>query len=238
MTADEPTDAGPRVPLGQLGQTDQRVLSGCATAGDDDMLAGVPRRGLGLRQVGDAVEDAVGVLGLAGGGVPVAAERVGCAPRAGGVDHGARGQHLVVPVRRDVDAERHLVAAEGDQAVTSGAGDADDAVAVPDLDARLVGEQLGQRGEVLLNPLMSGRVRRGLGARPPVLGEQLLGDRVDELGPWREEPDVPPLADGSPGPSPDSTTMVASPRDRAVGGRGQTGGAGPTTTSGLLMGLP
>ena len=98
-------------------------------------LPGVPGRRRRAVEVGDAVADAVGVLGLARGGVAVATERVRRAPGAGGVDDGARGQRS----RRgggDVHGERHLVAADRDQPVATLPGHADHPVAVAHLDAR------------------------------------------------------------------------------------------------------
>ena len=138
VAADQPADAGPGVRLGQLRQTDQGVLSRGATAGDDDVLAGVP-----LGRLADA---------------PGRGCRRRCGRRARprpGRRTRRRPAGWVCPTCRRRRSRRSRSAprggpsvstwtlngtscpAEGDQAVTPGAGDADDAVAVADLDARL-----------------------------------------------------------------------------------------------------
>ena len=92
--ADQPGDPGAGVRLGEAGELDEGVLGGGSRAGDDDVLAGVPLPARLAAEVGDAVADPVGVRGLAERRQAVAAERVGSAPGAGGVDDGRGGDAL------------------------------------------------------------------------------------------------------------------------------------------------
>ena len=126
----------------------------------------------------------------------------------------------------DVDAERHLVAADGDQPVASGAGDADDPVAVAELDPCLGRESRGQGREVALDPVVAGGVRRRVGTRPAGLGQQRHRDRVDQLGPRREEPHVPPLRDRRPGGVARLEHDGRDPAGVGLGGGGEPGRTG------------
>jgi hypothetical protein len=56
------------------------------------------------------------------------------------------------------------------------------------------GERVRERLEVVLRPLAPGRVSRAVRTLPAGRCEQLLGDRVDELAPGGEQPDVAPVA--------------------------------------------
>jgi hypothetical protein len=210
------------VTLGERGQGDQRVLRGGAPARDGHVLAGVPRLDVGPVHVGDPVEHLVGVLLLADGAVAVAAERVGVAPRAGGVDDGRGGECGAARRTGHVQSEGHLVPPDGHEAVATGAGHAHDPAVEPHLDVGQRREALGQRGQVALNPLTPGRVRARVRTGPARLGQQLLRDRVDQLGPRRKEPHVPPLEHRSASSRARLQHNNAEAPRLCLGGRGET----------------
>jgi len=226
VAADHPADAGAGVFLGELRDGDQGVLCRGTATGDDDVLAHVALGRLGSGEVGDPVADPVGVLGLAGGGVAIGAQRIRCPPGPRRVDHGTSGQYFAAPGSSNVHAERHFVPADGHEPVTTLSGDADDAVPVSDVDARPRGQQLRERREVLLDPLAPGRVPGGVRAGPPALGEQLLGDRVDELCPGREQPHVSPLQNSGARRGSGLQHHRGDPAGVCLRGRSQAGRAG------------
>ena len=193
----QPRDAGAGVLLGEPGQSDEHALRRRALAGDRDVLAGVGRCHRGVAEVGDAVRDVVGVLGLAQGGVAVGAQRVGSGPGARSVHDGAAEQPLGSVRGVDVDGEGVARASRVDHQVASGAADADDAGAVADLPARGGVQEVGEGLEVVASPLAAGGVGALVGCGPGSGGlEQTSGRRVDELGPRGEQAHVRPLADG------------------------------------------
>ena len=180
---------------GEPAQRDQRVLRRRPGPGHHHVAAGQPGTDGGVVDVGDGVRDVVGVLALARGGVAVGAQRAGPAPGAGGVDDRGGAQHLVAARGLDVHRERHPLAVDGDQQVAALAGHPGHAVPGADLDAG-GDEGLGQRAQVVLDPLGAGGRGRVGGPGPPGRLEQPDRGVVDELGPRREEPHVAPLADG------------------------------------------
>lgn len=162
-------------------------------AGTDDSSAlscvtGTDGRALEVRH---AVGDALGCRALAQGREAVAADGAGRGPGAGGVDDGANGEPLLRTVRkRDVNREGLLVAVGVDDAVAAEAGNTRDPSAV----TNPVAEHVGERLEVLVSPVPARRIGGAVGCGPAGGGEELLGGRIDELGPGGEQPNVTPLA--------------------------------------------
>jgi hypothetical protein len=187
-----PDDLGGRFAVAQRGQVQQRVERRVARADHEHPPAGVAVA-VRAEDVGDAVRDPVGVVGLAGGGQPAGAERVGRGPGAGGVDHGAREQPLLAPVGVDDHLERRVVAAVVLELVDAELGDGDHPRAVADAVAQR--RQLRQRRDVAVGELGTGRVGVRVG-RSPALGlQQLDGDGIGDPLPGREQAHVAPVAE-------------------------------------------
>jgi hypothetical protein len=132
-----------RLVRGQVCEKGEGGEGGGAGADHGGALARVPGMYGRVAQVGDPVGDAAGGGPLAERGQAVGAHRAGGGPRSGGVDDRACADPFLAAVcRRDVHGEGLLVASRVDDAVTSGAGDADDARPVADLVVEEVGQGL------------------------------------------------------------------------------------------------
>lgn len=129
-------------------------------------------------------------------------------------------------------AEGLLVAARVDDPVAAGAGDTGHGGAVADLVPESVGEGL----EVALGPVAARRVGGGIRADPAGRGEQLLGGRVDDLAPGREQPDMGPLADGAGRARAGLQDQGFQTAFDEMGGGGQTDGAGADDYNGQPAG--
>lgn len=150
----------------------------------------------GVLQIRDAVDDPVRGGPFPGGGQPISAERARDLPGAGGVDDRTGRQTLLAALGRyEMDGEGLLLPVGVDDAVPSAARDPDDARAVADPFAQGVRQRL----EIQLGPLTAGGVGGVVGTDPAGGGEELLGGRVDDLGPGREQPHMAPLPHGGAG---------------------------------------
>ncbi len=124
-----------------------------------------------------------------------------------------------------------LLPAGVDDPVPAGAGHAADPRSVADP----VAEDVGERLEVALGPVTAGRVGRAFGADPAGRGEQLLGRRVGDLGPRREQADVRPVTDGTSGGRAGLQDQGFQAAFDEVCGGGQAGRAGSDDHDGQVL---
>ena len=133
---------------------------------------------------------------------------------------------------RYVHGEGLLLAVGVHDTVAAEAGDASDAGA----EADLVAKDVGQRLEVMLRPVAAGRVGRTVRADPAGGGQELLGGRVDHLGPGGKEPHVAPLThSGTCGVTGLQNQGFQAPLNEVCGG-GQADRAGPDDHDGQGFG--
>src|SRR5690606_40036693 len=129
-----------------------------------------------VREVGDAVADAIGRRSLAEGRQTAAPGRGGPGPGARGVDHAGGEDPFLAPVGvLDVHDEGLGVAVGVHDAVAAGLRHAGDPGTVTDP----VTENGGERPQVVLDPVAAARVGAGVGLAPACRGKELLGGRVD-----------------------------------------------------------
>jgi hypothetical protein len=158
--------------------------------------AGVPAA-VTAGDVGQPIGDLGGGVGLAEGGQPRGAQRVGLGPGARSVDHRSRLEVAEVSVAAaDPDQEGELVAAGAADLVQLVAGDRGHGGV--ELDAAGQGGEGGQRLQVALQQVGAGGQGLGVGAGPPGLVEQAHADWVQGQAPGGEQPHVPPLGDVGP----------------------------------------
>ena len=184
-----------------------------------------------VAQVGDAVSDLLGCGAFTEGGQAFAAERVGSAPGAGGIEDGAGEQSGFGAVAvAHVHRQWFGVAAGVDDAVAAAAGDADDLV----IEADRVTESIRQWGQVLPGPGLAGGVRVVVGGLPAGGVEEAAGGGVDQFGPAGEGADTAPLRHCGSG----NVAAFEHQRFEAafaqVGGGGQADRSGPYDDDGQL----
>lgn len=209
------------VGLGEVGEGGER---GGAGADDSGALACVPGPDGGGLQVRDAVGDPVRSSLLAERGQSAAAGGAGRGPGAGGVDDRAGEEALLTAVGAgDVNDERLLLAVGVHDPIAAGPGNTGDGGAGADA----VAEDVGERLQVEVGPVVAGGVGGRVGACPAGRGEELFGGRVDDLAPGGEQAHVRPLAHRRTGGDPGLQDQGLDALADQVGGGGKTGGAGP-----------
>jgi hypothetical protein len=178
----------------QIDEIEQGIEGGVAAADDEDTLAGIAVA-MDTSDVGNAVEDAIAQAPLTDGGHAGRPQRVRGRGRAGGINDRLGENWLLTSVWALHDEEqRSLIPPLALHLVEAVAGHLDHAGIEPQPRAYL--RQGGERGQIALDELASGRIDVAVGLEPfATVGQELARGPIDHVTPGGEEPDMPPGQD-------------------------------------------